>query len=199
MPSHNLGKLTQSATDAMNDKDAKDVPLRFASSNDWASRQPQTNAKPKFLKKKFQIGSIKGQQNFRHEEHAFHPDEIAPAKMKNKEDLRKWKKYKNQGPGVPISFDNSVEWIVDRTNDRTKLMGEFDRPLWPHNFRAEVLPEKAPEHIHKPNKFRIETMTPERRAEILAEKKSDPLKAGFLKRLEEFPNHPNIVGKKPWR
>ena len=31
------------------------------------------------------------------------------------------------------------------------------------------------------------------------EKAADPLKAGYLKRVEEFPNHPNIVGKTVWR
>ena len=132
MPSHNLGKLTQSATDAMNDKDAKDVPLRFASSNDWASRQPQTNAKPKFLKKKFQIGSIKGQQNFRHEEHAFHPDEIAPAKMKNKEDLRKWKKYKNQGP---FAFEWALTfWRPEAIPYLWVDLGHYESCVWHETF-----------------------------------------------------------------
>ena len=42
-------------------------------------------------------------------------------------------------------------------------------------------------------------MPAERRAQILAEKAADPLKAGYLKRVEEFPNHPNIVGKTVWR
>ena len=198
MPSE-LGKLTQSAMDGIADRAAKDVPLRFASSNEWASRHTMEDAKPKFLKARFQIGSCKGPSTFKAGEHVFHPDDIPAAKMKNKHDLRQWKSYKNPGPGVPVSFDNSVEWIIDRTNDRTKLMGEFDRPLWPHNFRAEVLPEKAPEHIHKPNKFHIDVMPAERRAAILAEKAADPLKAGYLKRVEEFPNHPNIVGKTPWR
>mgnify|MGYP006903324758 CR=1 FL=1 len=40
---------------------------------------------------------------------------------------------------------------------------------------------------------------PELREEYAAEKAADPLKAGYLKRVEEFPNHPNIVGKTVWR
>ena len=142
------GALTQSAMDAVADRNQKDVPLRFASSNDYASRHTTEDTKPKFLKARFQIGSCKGPSNFKASEHVFHPDDIPAAKIKNKKDLRQWKSYKNQGPGVHLYFKNSVEWIIDRTNDRTKVCGEFDRPLWPHNFRAEVLPEKAPEHIH---------------------------------------------------
>ena len=85
MPSE-LGKLTQSAMDGIADRAAKDVPLRFASSNEWASRHTMEDAKPKFLKARFQIGSCKGPSTFKAGEHVFHPDDIPAAKMKNKHD-----------------------------------------------------------------------------------------------------------------
>mmetsp|Transcript_6881 Transcript_6881/g.8242 ORF Transcript_6881/g.8242 Transcript_6881/m.8242 type:complete len:200 (-) Transcript_6881:144-743(-) len=70
--------------------------------------------------------------------------------------------------------------------------------MYQYNYRAEQLPPKNPEFLQKPHKFKIDVMDPSTREAILIRKDQDSVAAGRAKRVEELPNHSDLVDKSSW-
>jgi hypothetical protein len=82
---------------------------------------------------------------------------------------------------------------------RSRVNSEFDRSnMYRYNYRAEVLPPKQPVHVNKSHRFKTETMSEAQKADILAEKASDPVLSGKAKRTEEMPVNPKLQDKIRW-
>lgn len=152
-----------------------------------------------FLKTSFQIGSCKtGTVSFGHSETVFHPDDFPAAKRESARALLAWKKEQNQPPGSEPIWNQTVE-KDPICRIRSRVLSEHDRPnMHQYNFRAEVLPDKTLEHIPKPHKFKVSTISEKEALHITQRKKEDPVLAGTAKRCMEMPVNPKLHGKAEW-
>jgi len=201
------GKLSEAALAAVKDRTTAPVPLDLSQPADRVSLaaiggRGSDGGGHGYLKAKFQIGSCKGPLSFKLGEQVFHPDDIPESKQVSKKDVKAWKRRaRDHRLGTQVQWDKSVEHPdpINCMRRRVRVNGEFDRPLWIYNYRSEVLPPKALDHVNLPHKFHIDTMTEEAKATIRAKQAEDPVLAGQLKRTQEYPNHPDLAGKTPWR
>jgi hypothetical protein len=185
--------LTGDALYAMNDRNMKPQPLVLS------GRPSEPQQSPKFLKSKYQIGSVNGPLDFGRKQVAFHRDDINPQKLKNVEDLREWKMERSNKCGYQPRWNNSNQPENIIAIKRSRENSDHDRSnMYQYNYRAEVLPPKNVMHIPNPGKWGVTSFSKELIESIEMQKAGSRLLQGQYKRTEEMPVNPKLEGKSEW-
>ncbi|CAM9525130.1 unnamed protein product, partial [Choristocarpus tenellus] len=155
-----------------------------------------------FLKAKFQIGSVKGPKTFGCSQTVFHRDDISAERRERKKEVNQWKESKILLKGKPPGWRSSVSLSAERlVEPRTRANYDLDpgKP-YQYNYRAEVLPPKAPKPVPKVEKFKVSSVGPEEELMLRVNRREYPDKTlDHPKLVGEMPINPRLGIKNRWR
>lgn len=153
----------------------------------------------KFLQAKPRIGSSKNPINYATNQTVFHHDDIPDARRQRAMEVREWAMShllsverrpwtKATKPDAPVCERRQLE---NSAKDRS-------RP-YAYNYRAETLDfARLVPPIDKPTKFRMSRQTESEVVEITRIMDEDRVQRGILKRTEEMPVNPKLIGATEW-
>jgi len=157
------------------------------------------SAQRDYLRAKPRIGSCNNPVSYAPEVIVFHHDDIPDSRRARVQEVKAWASSqllsterrpwtKTTKPDVPICERRQAE-NAERNRSNP----------YAYNYRAETLEySKLVSPIDRPTKFRMSRQTESQVMELTRIMDQDPVQRGILKRTEEMPVHPNLVGKTPW-